>query len=101
MNATAAVDRLVHHYVVLELNLSSCNLEVAHRYWRSAEQAPALNSRTTIDLMIEHSGTRNCLLLFVSDRPIDAPDIDKTYTSLRLRGSLHRLNEKQLLTMKL
>ena len=41
MNATAAVDRLVHHCVVLELDLPSYRLEVAQRRQKSAESASA------------------------------------------------------------
>ena len=41
MNATAAVDRLAHHCVVLELNLPSYRLEAAQRRQQSAEPASA------------------------------------------------------------
>ncbi|MXW13413.1 MAG: AAA family ATPase [Rhodothermaceae bacterium] len=39
MNATAVVDRLVHHCAVLELNLPSYRLEVAQRRQKNADEA--------------------------------------------------------------
>ena len=42
MTATAAVDRLVHHCVVLELNLPSYRLEIAQRRETVGQQAPEI-----------------------------------------------------------
>jgi DNA replication protein DnaC len=42
MTATAAVDRLVHHCVVLELNLPSYRLEAAQRRQTTEQEVPEI-----------------------------------------------------------
>lgn len=44
MTATAAVDRLVHHCVVLELNLPSYRLEAAQRRQTTEQEGPETTS---------------------------------------------------------
>ena len=78
MNATAAVDRLVHHCVSWNSTCPATDFKSHSAARKVLNQHPyKLTSLNTS--MIEHSSPRTCLLLSVSGRPTDASDMDTLF----------------------